>query len=64
MKRYSGLRGMAPAEYRAKWGLARAYPMVAPNYVAQRSELGKKSGLGRKVAPASTVAGKATRKAK
>jgi predicted transcriptional regulator len=30
--------------------LARDYPMVAPNYAAQRSELAKKMGLGRKVA--------------
>ena len=35
-----------PDEYRAKWGLAADYPMVAPNYAAQRSELAKKIGLG------------------
>ena len=51
MKRYLGLRGMTPAEYRQKWGLPRDYPMVAPNYAAQRSELAKKLGLGRKAAP-------------
>ncbi|MBF0128878.1 MAG: MucR family transcriptional regulator, partial [Alphaproteobacteria bacterium] len=28
--------GMSPDEYRAKWGLAADYPMVAPNYAAQR----------------------------
>ena len=48
MKRYLGLRNMTPAEYREKWGLPRDYPMVAPNYAAARSELAKKSGLGRK----------------
>jgi predicted transcriptional regulator len=48
MKRYLGLRNMTPAEYRAKWGLPNDYPMVAPNYAAQRSELAKKIGLGRK----------------
>ncbi len=40
--------GMTPDEYRAKWGLASDYPMVAPNYAQQRSELAKKIGLGLK----------------
>ncbi len=39
---------MSPDEYRAKWGLAADYPMVAPNYAAQRSAFAKKIGLGRK----------------
>ncbi|RAU22507.1 transcriptional regulator [Paramagnetospirillum kuznetsovii] len=39
---------MTPDEYRAKWGLPPDYPMVAPNYAAQRSEFAKKIGLGRK----------------
>jgi predicted transcriptional regulator len=30
MKRYLGLKGMTPAEYRQKWGLPSDYPMVAP----------------------------------
>jgi predicted transcriptional regulator len=38
---------MTPDEYRAKWGLAQDYPMVAPNYAAWRSEFAKKIGLGR-----------------
>src|SRR5438105_6566883 len=38
---------MTPDEYRAKWGLAQDYPMVAPKYAAQRSEFAKKIGLGR-----------------
>jgi len=38
---------MTPDEYRAKWGLPADYPMVAPNYAAQRSEFAKKIGLGR-----------------
>jgi len=41
---------MTPDEYRAKWGLAADYPMVAPNYASQRSEFAKKIGLGRKTA--------------
>jgi predicted transcriptional regulator len=48
MKRHLGLLGMTPDEYRAKWGLARDYPMVAPSYAAKRSELAKSIGLGRK----------------
>ncbi len=39
---------MTPEEYRVKWGLAADYPMVAPNYAAQRSAFAKKIGLGRK----------------
>jgi len=38
---------LTPDEYRAKWGLPPDYPMVAPNYAAQRSEFAKKIGLGR-----------------
>ena len=38
---------LTPDEYRAKWGLAQDYPMVAPKYAAQRSEFAKKIGLGR-----------------
>lgn len=39
---------LTPDEYRAKWGLPADYPMVAPNYAAQRSAFAKKIGLGRK----------------
>ncbi|WP_413203759.1 MucR family transcriptional regulator [Rhodospirillum sp. A1_3_36] len=39
---------LTPEEYRAKWSLPSDYPMVAPNYAAQRSEFAKKIGLGRK----------------
>jgi len=38
---------MSPDDYRAKWGLAPEYPMVAPNYAKQRSEFAKQIGLGR-----------------
>src|SRR6266404_5626057 len=37
---------MSPEEYRAKWGLPKDYPMVAPNYAASRSALAKAMGLG------------------
>ncbi|RWM12406.1 MAG: transcriptional regulator [Mesorhizobium sp.] len=52
LKRHLATRhGMTPDEYRAKWGLAKDYPMVAPNYSATRSALAKSLGLGRKAAP-------------
>ena len=38
---------MSPDEYRARWSLPSDYPMVAPNYAAQRSEFAKRIGLGR-----------------
>ena len=41
---------MTPDDYRARWGLSREYPMVAPNYAATRSSLAKSIGLGRKPA--------------
>jgi predicted transcriptional regulator len=48
LKRYLRSRyGLSPEDYRAKWGLPPDYPMVAPNYAAQRSEFAKKIGLGR-----------------
>lgn len=40
--------GMTPDDYRAKWGLAADYPMVAPNYAEQRRTLAKQIGLGTK----------------
>jgi predicted transcriptional regulator len=44
---------MSPEQYRAKWNLPKDYPMVAPNYAAQRKDLAMKIGLGRK--PGQTV---------
>jgi predicted transcriptional regulator len=55
LKRHLGASyGMTPAEYRAKWGLGKDYPMVAPSYSAARSALAKSLGLGRKAAPKPT----------
>ena len=48
LKRHLSGLGMSPVEYRAKWGLPKEYPMVAPTYAAKRSELAKQIGLGRK----------------
>jgi len=38
--------GMSTEEYRAKWGLPGDYPMIAPNYAKQRSEISKKNEFG------------------
>jgi predicted transcriptional regulator len=40
--------GLTPDQYRAKWGLAADYPMVAPNYAETRRTLAMAIGLGRK----------------
>jgi predicted transcriptional regulator len=56
-KRFKTLRGhltmhgMTPEQYRAKWDLPSTYPMVAPNYAAQRSALAKKIGFGLREKP-------------
>ena len=52
---------MTPEEYRGKWGLPADYPMVAPNYAAQRSDFAKKIGLGRKVNDTATSERRARR---
>ena len=44
--------GMTPEQYRQKWDLPAAYPMVAPNYASHRSSLAKQLGLGRRPADA------------
>jgi predicted transcriptional regulator len=62
MKRHVGLLGLTPDEYRAKWGLPRDYPMVAPNYAAARSAMAKQAGFGRQPKP--PVEAKAPAKAK
>ncbi|WP_158811640.1 MucR family transcriptional regulator [Beijerinckia sp. L45] len=51
---------LSPDQYRAKWGLPRDYPMVAPAYAAARSALAKQSGLGQ---PRSAAPEKAKAKA-
>lgn len=37
---------LTPDQYRARWNLPADYPMVAPNYATQRSQLAKAIGLG------------------
>jgi predicted transcriptional regulator len=48
LKRHLSKRGLTPAEYRAKWGLPKDYPMTAPTYSAMRSASAKANGLGAK----------------
>ena len=49
LKRYLRTNfNMTPEDYRAKWGLPRDYPMVAPAYADRRRDLAKQIGLGRK----------------
>ena len=50
LKRHLSTNGLTPDEYRERFGLPKDYPMVAPAYSAQRSELAKSIGLGRKAA--------------
>lgn len=47
LKRHLSGRGLTPERYREKWGLPSDYPMVAPSYAKQRSDLAKSMGLGR-----------------
>lgn len=47
LKRYLRRFQMTPEQYRAKWGLPRDYPFVAPSYSALRSQFAKDAGLGR-----------------
>ena len=49
LKRHlSSAHGLTEAEYRSRWNLPADYPLVARNYAAQRSELAKSFGLGRR----------------
>lgn len=54
--------GLTPDAYRAKWNLPADYPMVSPNYAAQRREMALGFGLGRK-AGSGTAATKTTKSA-
>ncbi|MDE4914766.1 MucR family transcriptional regulator [Methylobacterium sp. 092160098-2] len=47
LKRHLTGHGLDPKSYRERYGLPADYPMVAPNYAAQRSALAKAIGLGR-----------------
>jgi predicted transcriptional regulator len=61
LKRHLTSVGLTPADYRAKWGLPKDYPMTAATYAASRSALAKSIGLGQggRQAPKAAVATKA-----
>jgi predicted transcriptional regulator len=46
LRRHLAGLGLTPMQYREKWKLPSDYPMVAPNYAAQRSAMAKQIGLG------------------
>jgi predicted transcriptional regulator len=46
LKRHLTSHGLTPAEYRTRFGLPADYPMTAPGYSQQRSEVAKAAGLG------------------
>ena len=46
LRRHLAGFGLTPEQYREKWKLPSDYPMVAPNYAAQRSAMAKQIGLG------------------
>jgi predicted transcriptional regulator len=53
LKRHLAVRHqLSPDEYRGRFGLRPDYPMAAPSYAAQRSEVARQTGLGRKPAAA------------
>jgi predicted transcriptional regulator len=54
LRRHLTVRGLTAEEYREKYGLPRDYPMVAPSYSEQRSELARSAGLGQNRRSAAT----------
>ena len=47
LKRHLTKHGLDPKSYRERNGLPADYPMISPNYAAQRSALARSIGLGR-----------------
>jgi predicted transcriptional regulator len=47
LKRHLSANGLDPRSYRERYGLPSDYPMVAPSYAEQRSQLARAIGLGR-----------------
>lgn len=61
LKRHLTTNGYTPETYRATFGLGPDYPMVHPEYAAQRSDLAKSMGLGRGGRKPKATAGKKPR---
>lgn len=47
LKRHLTTMGLTVDEYKAKWGLPKDYPTVAPSYSEARSQMAKSLGLGK-----------------
>ena len=60
LRRHLTTRGLTPEGYRAKYGLPADYPMTAPAYSTQRSELARALGLGNSRMGQTKAAAKAT----
>jgi predicted transcriptional regulator len=57
LKRHLAVRHqLNPADYRERYDLRSDYPLVAPSYAEQRSEMARRIGLGRKRASAAPTA--------
>jgi len=57
LKRHLAVRHqLNPLDYRERYDLRSDYPLVAPSYAAQRSEMARRIGLGRKPALAEPAA--------
>ena len=66
MKRHLSLQCFTPESYRAHFSLPKDFPMVSPEYAAQRSALAKSMGLGQggRQPKKAEIAAKPARKAK
>ena len=51
LRRHLSTNGLTPDQYRERYGLKKAYPMVAEAYSESRRAMAKKIGLGRKPKP-------------
>ncbi|NWK95896.1 MucR-family transcriptional regulator [Sphingobium lactosutens] len=56
LKRHLAANGLTPDEYRARFGLPKSYPMVAPGYSEQRRAVAQKIGLGQRGSAAQAAA--------
>lgn len=56
LRRHLSTHGLSPEDYRRRYKLKADYPMVAESYSAQRREMAKKIGLGRKPRAAAEAA--------
>jgi predicted transcriptional regulator len=52
LKRHLATHGLTPAQYRERFELKADYPMIAPSYAQQRSEIALHLALGRLKKPA------------